>query len=279
MSAIQHNPNINVERIIAKIDNDFNPDNSDWIPRVGAWCIDAMSQINVLKTKKKRIKVSVKDKIAYSNCPLDENNIKVFDKNGCEIKKADDYTNCNNCSFTGEETNDINNIEYTNTSDIINNSNASNDDNVIAETINDKYPYRYNILHYNKNINKENRNYVVIGCNKLELNFSTDYIYIEGEYVETQFSKLYNCEVPVIPNNGTLIEYIVYYCMYKMLCRGYKHPVLNLNASQYGTNPYYIAMQLKEEAKRSVLNNNINTDDVDNIWRSNFIINTFDPRR
>ena len=24
----------NIERIIAKIDNDFNPDNSDWIPNV-----------------------------------------------------------------------------------------------------------------------------------------------------------------------------------------------------------------------------------------------------
>lgn len=46
--------NTNIERIIAKIDNDFNPDNSDWIPRVAAWCIDAMSQIDVLPTEKYR---------------------------------------------------------------------------------------------------------------------------------------------------------------------------------------------------------------------------------
>ena len=37
-----NNVNTNVEHIIAKIDNDFNPDNSDWIPRVGTWVIDAM---------------------------------------------------------------------------------------------------------------------------------------------------------------------------------------------------------------------------------------------
>ena len=86
---MQNNVNTNVERIIAKIDNDFNPDNSDWIPRVGAWCIDAMSQINALRTKRKRVKVIVKDRIAYSKCPIDNQNIKVFDNNNCEIKKAD----------------------------------------------------------------------------------------------------------------------------------------------------------------------------------------------
>ena len=38
-----NNVNTSVERIIAKIDNDFNPDGSDWIPRVIAWTIDAMT--------------------------------------------------------------------------------------------------------------------------------------------------------------------------------------------------------------------------------------------
>ena len=51
--------NTNIERIIAKIDNDFNPDNSDWIPRIGAWCIDAMSMLNVTPKEKKKIKVPV----------------------------------------------------------------------------------------------------------------------------------------------------------------------------------------------------------------------------
>ena len=46
--------NTNVERIIAKIDNDFNPDTSDWIPRVAAWSIDAMSQLKVLSTERKK---------------------------------------------------------------------------------------------------------------------------------------------------------------------------------------------------------------------------------
>ena len=39
-----NNQNTNVERIIAKIHNDFNPHNSAWIHRVAAWPNDAMSQ-------------------------------------------------------------------------------------------------------------------------------------------------------------------------------------------------------------------------------------------
>jgi hypothetical protein len=63
-----------------------------------------------------------------------------------------------------------------------------------------------------------------------------------------------------------------------MLTRGYKHPVFNLAASQYGTNPYYTWTQLKEEAKRSVINQNLN--DLDShIFRSAFFVETFDPKR
>ena len=55
--------NISIEQIIAKIDNDFNPDNTDWIPRVAAWVSDALSQMNVLLTKRKRIKIPITNKI------------------------------------------------------------------------------------------------------------------------------------------------------------------------------------------------------------------------
>ena len=39
---------ITVEHIIAKIDNDFNPDNSDWIPRVATWCIQLKKLLNIM---------------------------------------------------------------------------------------------------------------------------------------------------------------------------------------------------------------------------------------
>lgn len=278
---MQNNANTNIERIIAKIDNDFNPDNSDWIPRVGAWCIDAMSQIDALRTNHKRIKIAVKDRIAYSECPIDGDNIKVYDKNGCKIKEATVGSCCDNIPSTGEfasATSDIDKEVTTDTVIKVNTGKPVTPDYVIAETENAKYPFRYNVNHYVLgNNNFQEHNYVLIDCNKLELNFDTDYIFIETEYIETNYSDMFGCELPVIPNNGVLIEAIAYYCVYKMLCRGYKHPVFNLNASQYGTNPYYIWTQLKEEAKRTIINNNIDAD-ASKLFRSNFFINTFDTR-
>ena len=50
-----NNPNTNIEHIIAKIDNDFNIDNSDWIPRVAAWVIEALSILKCTKLEKKNL--------------------------------------------------------------------------------------------------------------------------------------------------------------------------------------------------------------------------------
>lgn len=275
-----NNINTNIERIIAKIDNDFNPDNSDWIPRVGAWCIDAMSQLDVLRIKRKRKKLIVKDKLAYSECPLTSNNIKVFDNNGCEIKEANRDSCVSGCPSTGEFTSEASDSNIELTPDTINtviNHNNIAPNYVIANTVNDKYPYRYNVEHYTLGNSYKEKNYVIIDNDKIELNFDTNFIYVETDYVETACSEQFGGEFPVIPNNGLLIEAITYYCIYKMLCRGYKHPVFNLQASQYGTNPYYIWIQLKEEAKRSVINNNIN--DGSDLFRSNLFIDTFNPRK
>ena len=268
-----NNSNTNIERIIAKIDNDFNPDNSDWIPRVGAWCIDAMGMMNALRKEKKRTKLIVTDRIAYSNCPLDKYNIKVYDKNGCEIKKAN-YKQCDNdCPSTGEV---LKSIEVTpDTISIDKNLNQNNSfinahsDHITAKDYSD----RYNIG--NVKINHDvDKNYVIVDCDKIELNFDTSYIIIEQEMVVTETSSKYGCELPVIPNNALLIEALVYYCMYKMLCRGYKHPVFNLHASQYGTNPKYEFEQLKPKVERSIINNTQGDIDI-NLWWSAFYLQTF----
>ena len=282
MSEMLNKTKTNIERIIAKIDNDFNPDNSDWIPRVGAWCIDAMSQLNVLCTKRKRKKLTVKDRIAYSDCPINGSNIKVYDNSGCKVKEAYGSQCCGGSPSTGDSasaTSDTVANFTPNTVDVVNTGQSQSANYVVAETENDKYPFRYNVHHYVLGgNNEEEHNYVIVDDNKIELNFDTDYIYVETEFIETNYSELFGCELPVIPNNGLLIEAIAYFCMYKMLCRGYNHPVFNLKASQYGTNPYYNWMQLKEEAKRSVINDGVDAGNSSKLFRSNLFIETFDSR-
>lgn len=92
--------NITVEHIIAKIDNDFNPDNSDWIPRVAAWCTDAMNQLKLLQTTTKKYKIEINNRIGKAAC-CNLDIVKVYDDNGCEIKQASSEDCCNDSSPTG----------------------------------------------------------------------------------------------------------------------------------------------------------------------------------
>ena len=268
-----NNANTNIERIIAKIDNDFNPDNSDWIPRVGAWCIDAMGMMNALRKVKKRKRLSVGERIAYSDCPLNKYELNVYDVNGCKIKEADSVKSCNSTPSTGEITRKV---TPRTVGTVYNNDSEHYNFHVQADTVQSKdYSSRYNVVEKRQYQNGFIRNYVVVDCDKIELNFDADFIYIEQSMIVTEYSHLLGYDLPVVPNNSLLIEALVYYCMYKMLCRGYKHPVMNLHASQYGTNPKYEFEQLVPKVQRSLIaNEQGDINDID-LWWSAFYVQTF----
>lgn len=277
-----NNQTVPLEHIIGKIDNDFNPDVSDWIPRVGAWAIEAMQMLNVLPTQTKRIKIKVHDRIAYSECTFDVSGLKVYDENGCRIKSSDSVSECCNSIPTGDDTkaNDSAVRLTSNTVDVINNPNYNPTGNItVVETVNSKdYSARHNVRTYNTRGGGNDRTYTLIDNNKIELNYDANYVVVEYKGVKTCASKVYGCEIPVIPNNALLIEAIGNWCMYKMLCRGYKHPVFNLGASQYGTNPYFMWTKLKDEAARSVTINAQGDIEDNGAWRSAFYDFTFNPK-
>lgn len=266
--------NTNVERIIAKIDNDFNPDNSDWIPRVAAWTIDVLNMLDVNTTKKVRHKLPVNNRIVKTKCCLNPGSFKIIGQCGRtlkEVTKEEDYTDS---PSTGEVT-QINDDIHT-TGITINGNSGKVPGMTIHMTSNSKdYKERLSkVIEVETGSNKE-QGYYVVDHHTLEMVNDCDYVIIEINETESYFSEVYNCELPIIPNNGKLIEAIAYFCLYKMLCRGYKHPVFNLSASQYGTNPYYIWTQLKDEAKRSIAVNGFDDSDA---WKDPFFTFTFDPK-
>ena len=278
-----------IERIVAKIDNDFNPDNSDWIPRVAAWCIDAMQQLNVFNKVDKKLKLKVNNRVARTACCLNFTDLIVYDEKGCKIERAEigEWNRCCNSS-TGEdskaEATESAYTEVTNTIGLQQGESKASDASYMTTIQTKDYNKRYNaIYNIDYGINKKvNKKYVLADCHTIELNYDTDCITIVYKDIETVKSDAYGIELPVIPNNGTLIEALTLYCIYKMLCRGYKHPVMNLQASQYGTNPYYMWLQLKDKAKTEVILTNQSEESIEDssrMFRSNFYIDSFDPRR
>ena len=77
---------IDLARLVGKIDNDFNISEADWIPRVAAWVIDALSQMKVLPMEKRRRTLEVVECIAKFPCTVNASELRVFDKYGNEVK-------------------------------------------------------------------------------------------------------------------------------------------------------------------------------------------------
>ena len=238
-----------MERLIGKIDNDFNISESDWIPRVAAWVIDALSQMRVLPMERKRRKLEVSERVAQFPCKINATELKVYDKNGCEIPELNNVTSCGcnkSKSITPQE---IAIIDSTNKTGI-------------------------NFMKVGTVIGANNHNFILDG-NNIELNFDTDEIEVETYETATYFDEYYQCEVPYIYDNGLLLEALSWYVLFKYLSRGSKHQVYNLTSNNAITNPYIQWNNLRPKAASAV---KIAISKSSDGWNNFFYNSTFLPR-
>lgn len=237
-------------RLIAKIDNDFNISESDWIPRVAAWVHDALSQMSLLPRERKRRTLEVSDGIAQFPCMLDSTDIRIFDSNGCEIPEASD-TQSSCCG--GNKPISTQEIAV---------MNANNKTGI-------------NFMEVANIVSGDNtRNFVVSG-NCIHLNFDADTIDVESNEIATYYDEYYDTEVPYIYDNGLLLEALAWYCLFKYLSRGSKHQVYDLKSNSSVTNPWIQWNNLKTKAANKVkkeISKNIDG------WNSFFYNSTFRPK-
>lgn len=241
-----------LSRLIGKIDNDFNLSESDWIPRVGAWVVDALSQMKCLPMERKRRTLEVSNRIATFPCDINPSDIKVFDKNGCEIAELDSKQTCG-CSDSGSSS-PVSEIA------IFDSSNKTGINTMRVANI----------------TNSSGKNFVIAG-NSIELNFDTDCITVESYETVTYYDEYFDCEVPYIYDNGLLLEALAWYCLFKYLSRGSKHTVYSLTSPNPVLNPYTQWINIKTKAANSV-KHDISSGNDDG-WRNFFYNSTFDPRR
>lgn len=243
------NNQLTLQRLIGKVDNDFNISESDWIPRVAAWTIDALSQMRVLPMERKRRTLEVSDRIAQFPCDINAEELSVYDSNGYEIPAYKKYKSCthnkSNIPFTGEQIG-------------VTNSYASNG---------------WETVQVANVVTSGNRNFVLNG-NNIILNFDTDKIDVESLEVATYHDDYYDCECPYIYDDGLLLEALAWYILYKYLSRGSKHIVYNLQSNSIVTNPFMQWNALKGKAATS-LKNKLGSATG---WNNFFYNSTFLPR-
>lgn len=243
------NNQLPLQRLIGKIDNDFNISESDWIPRVAAWVIDALSQMKVLPMERKRRTLEVSERVAQFPCMLNATEIKVYDKNGCEIDYLNPDKNSCGCTSVKSASQEIAVFDSSNKTGV-------NFMNVVNVT------------------DSSNRNFV-IDCNNIELNFDTDSIDVETYEVATYYDEYYDCDVPYIYDDGLLLEALAWYVMFKYLSRGSKHQIYDLKSNSPVTNPWIQWNTLRPKAANSV-KKAISSDATG--WNNFFYNSTFRPR-
>ena len=238
-----------VERLVGKIDNDFNISESDWIPRVAAWVIDALSQMKCLPMERKKRKLKVNNRIAIFPCTLNTSDIKVYDSHGCEIPEL----NSGECDC------------YASSS-----STGGRDEIAVIDNTNNT---GVNFMQIATISSAAGKNFVLDG-DRIELNFDTDYINVESYEVATYHDDYYNCDCPYIYDDGILLEALSFYVLFKYLSRGSKHPVYDLKSNSPVTNPWLQWNTLKTKATASVRYKLLNDDG----WNNFFYNSTFLPR-
>ena len=243
---------VQLSRLIGKVDNDFNLSESDWIPRVGAWVTDALSQMKCLPMERKRRTLEVSNRIATFPCELNTTELKVFDSRGCEIPALNSNNQCN-CSGLG----------------------TKNPNSEIA-IFDSENKTGVNTMEVANIVTASNRNFVVAG-NNIELNFDTDSIIVESYEVATYYDEYFDCEVPYIYDNGKLLEALSWYILFKYLSRGSKHTVYSLTSPNPVTNPFTQWNTLRPKAEMSVKIDLAK--ETERGWRNFFYNSTFDPRR
>lgn len=251
-------------RLIGKIDNDFNISESDWIPRVAAWVTDALSQMKILPSEKKRRTLEVSERIAQFPCTLNATKLKVFDKNGNEIEEYDNSKGCACNNKFGKD----DNCGCNSTPPI-----GSNTDKEIG-VFDSTNKTGVNTVLIGTVTNGSNRNFVLDG-NNIELNFDTDSIDVESYETATYYDEYYDCECPYIYDNGLLLEALSWYCMFKYLSRGSKHPIYDLKSNSQVTNPFIQWSLLKTKAANAV---KMDISKHKDGWNNFFYNSTFLPR-
>lgn len=242
---------LTLQRLVGKIDNDFNIDESDWIPRVAAWVIDALAQMKVLPMERKRRKLEVSERIAQFPCEINGKELKVFDSNGVEIPNLDETDRCG-CSGSARK--------------------YAGSEIGVFDTTNKTGVNAVQIANVCNGVNGRN---FVLDCNQISLNFDADEIEVETFEVATYHDDYYDCECPYIYDDGLLLEALAWYVMFKYLSRGSNHPVYNLKAQNPLLNPLYQWNYWRPKAAASVKSAMSNSKEG---WNNFFYNSTFLPR-
>ena len=87
---------------------------------------------------------------------------------------------------------------------------------------------------------------------KIKVKYNGTFIKYFKVLGHANYDDYYDCDVPYVYEDGLLLEALAWYCMFKYLSRGSKHPVYDLKSPSPVTNPWIQWNTLRPKAAASV---------------------------
>lgn len=206
-----------IGKLIAKLDNDFGIDNSDWIPRLSEWAIAAMADLGIYENKEMKIvPIPVEERIVPFPCDLSKF-IGLFSSKGCLITRYNPISHAHQSNYATHV--DISHIKRTVIYDEEGNVIQRRMDTEAIPLCNTACDY----IHY-----------IPISGRAVELTRDDHKVWLM--YMTAMRDE--NGDV-LVPDNEVLLEAIAWYCFWKILGRGTKHIVYSLTGKN-DLNPFWL---------------------------------------
>lgn len=226
---------VSIEHLIARIETTFRINSTAYIHDLPLWITDALSELKVmLPVEPNHVRRTVVNNLAA--LPDDLHSLSIITKDNVPVRRS------NKVMLPIIEPQQYNEmvsivipVVQTKTDATVNTTIKTIPAEVDVTGFNTVHTY---LLHHSK---------------VLEFSFESGIVDIYYGRVPTTTDELTGIRCPMIPDDGSVMQYLTASVLTNLLYQGYKHPILNLNNNSVYTNPAKLKVMYQPAARNAMM--------------------------
>lgn len=255
---------VEADEVISRLDNDFNVNTGDWVPRIPQWIYQCLSDLNI------RLGLIPKAHIAtvvnfQAHIPEDLEQMIGVEYNGSKLDRR------TTTQYKNQSTNTYSNIILqTNIGVTVEGTlkNVTLDDDLENIKINVDKIRVYDASSITE-LPSSNHYYYLLPNGRIETSFETGYVIFHYYTLPYSYNKTVNSKCPLIPDTEAIKDAITWYLFQSILQRGTKHPIFSIGNPNWKLDPYERYRKSRLNAKNKA--RNLDPDQariLDRMWQS-----------
>ena len=252
------------DSILSRLDNDFNVNSGDWIPRVPQWLYQCLSDLNIYLSLIPKAHVSIVSNYS-TNIPDDLQLMTAIEYNGSRLTRIGSYSYKPQSTSSNSSAYIKTNVGITLTGTL---ENVTLDD-----SLSDIEVQLSKIRVYDASsvidLPGNSETYRLIPNGTIETSFEEGLIVFHYYSFPSAYNERLNSLCPLIPDNNAVEDAATWYIFQSILQRGHKHPVFTLGNPNWKLDPFERYRKARLNAKNK--SNKLDKDQariVDAMWQS-----------